>query len=108
MADFGELLREEIDRAAHKAVKELLEPLEMFPSLPQISTTREMAATMRVSDDVLRQMAKDGMPHAHAGRELRFGKAVIIEWMISGKRYYCEICDEKSANRLVKTKAEVE
>lgn len=87
-------IREEVQRA----VAEMLEPLEMFSDLPSVSTTQELARCLRVSDDIIRRMADDGMPHIHAGRELRFVKGLIVEWAITGKRYFCEVCGEKSGN----------
>lgn len=87
-------IREEVQRA----VAEMLEPLEMFSDLPSVSTTQELAKCLRVSDDIVRRMADEGMPHIHAGRELRFVKTLITEWSVAGKKYSCEICGEKSGN----------
>lgn len=87
-------IREEVRRA----VAEMLEPLKMFSDLPSVSTTQELAKCLRVSDDVIRRMADEGTPHVHAGRELRFVKALVAEWTITGKRYSCEVCGEKSGN----------
>lgn len=87
-------IREEVQRA----VAEMLEPLEMFSDLPSVSTTQELAKCLRVSDDIVRRMAEEGVPHIHAGRELRFVKTLIAEWTITGRRYFCEVCGEKSGN----------
>lgn len=85
-------IREEVRRA----VEEYLKSVEMLADLPDVSTTQELAKVMRVSDDILRRTAEDGMPHVHMGREMRFVKKLIAEWTTNGKKYPCEICEEKS------------
>jgi hypothetical protein len=59
---------------------------------------------MRVSDEVIRRMCDDGMPHTHAGRELRFVKNLLIDWTISGTRYNCVTCEEKSGKGIPEAK----
>jgi Zn-dependent peptidase ImmA (M78 family) len=96
MSNFAEILKEEIRIEARAVVTELLKPLEPFRDLPEIATTAEVAAVFRVSKEVLGRMAEDGMPHAHAGRELRFARIRLMEWTMSGKIFPCEICAKKS------------
>ena len=98
MEEVVKALHAEIREEVRRAVAEMLEPLEMFSDLSSVSTTQELAKCFRVSDDIVRRMADEGMPHIHAGRELRFVKALIAEWTITGKRYFCEVCSEKSGN----------
>lgn len=86
----------EIKAEARRAVEEFLKAVEMFADLPAISTTSEMAKVLRVSDDVVRRTAEEGMPHVHVGRELRFVKTLIADWSSTGKKFFCEVCGEKS------------
>lgn len=95
MDELIKALRAEFRAEAQKAVEEVFKPLEMMPDLPLVATTQEIAAALRVSDDIFRRMAEEGMPHTHAGRELRFVKALIVGWLATNKRYFCEICSEK-------------
>lgn len=96
MNELVKILNAEIKAEVQRTVEEFLKSVEMFSGLPSVSTTSEMAKVFRVSDDVIRRTAEEGMPHVHAGRELRFVKALIAEWTTSGKKYFCEICEEKS------------
>src|SRR5690349_16708352 len=89
---FAEFMTGQMKKAAREAVREIIEPLELFPELPPVATTPEVAAALLVSDEVLIRMAKNGMPHVHAGRELRFAKPLLINWSITGQIYYCEVC----------------
>lgn len=95
MSTFDEIFDKKIIEAVSAVFNNLSKSFDLFPDLPLIATTTETSAALRVSDDVLRRMAEDGMPHIHAGRELRFGKALIVEWMSSGKIYTYEICAGK-------------
>ncbi len=95
MSELVKILSAEIKAEVQRTVEEFLKSVEMFSDLPAVSTTHELAKVFRVSDDVIRRTAEEGMPHVHAGRELRFVKALIAEWTTSGRKYSCEICEEK-------------
>ena len=101
---FEQFMREIIREEARSVINEIITPVELYPLLPHIATTNEIAEVMRVSDEVIRRMCDEGLPHTHAGRELRFSKAMLIEWTVSGKRYNCEICAEKSGRQSPPTK----
>lgn len=96
MDELVKALSAEIKAEARRAVEEFLKAVEMFADLSGVSTTQELAKVFRVSDDVVRRTAEEGMPHVHFGRELRFVKANLVEWTTTGKRYFCEVCEEKS------------
>lgn len=97
MDELVKLLSAEIKAEARRAVEEFLKAVEMFTDLPGVSTTQELAKVLRVSDDVVRRTAEEGMPHVHVGREMRFVKTLIAEWSSTGKKFFCEVCGEKSA-----------
>lgn len=97
MDELVKVLSAEIKAEARRAVEEFHKAVEMFADLPGVSTTQELAKVLRVSDDVVRRTAEEGgMPHLHVGRELRFVKNLIAEWSSTGKRFFCEVCGEKS------------
>lgn len=96
MDELVKVLSAEIKAEARRAVEEFLKAVEMFADLPGVSTTQELAKVLRVSDDVVRRTAEEGMPHVHVGRELRFVKNLIAEWSSTGKKFFCEVCGEKS------------
>lgn len=96
MDELVKALSAEIKAEVQRAVEEFLKAVEMFADLPTVSTAQELAKVLRVSDDVVRRTAEEGMPHIHVGREMRFVKTLIAEWSSTGKRYFCEACGEKS------------
>lgn len=98
MNELVKALSAEIKAEVQRAVEEFLKAVEMFADLPAVSTTQELAKVLRVSDDVVRRTAEEGgMPHVHVGREMRFVKTLIAEWSSTGKKFFCEVCGEKSA-----------
>lgn len=96
MDELVKVLSAEIKAEARRAVEEFLKAVDMFADLPAVSTTQELAKVLRVSDDVVRRTAEEGMPHVHVGREMRFVKNLIAEWSSTGKKFFCEVCGEKS------------
>ncbi len=96
MDELVKVLSAEIKADARRAVEEFLKAVEMFADLQDVSTTQELAKVFRVSDDIVRRTAEEGMPHVHFGREMRFVKVHLVEWSATGKRYFCEVCAEKS------------
>ena len=79
MDELVKLLSAEIKAEARRAVEEFLKAVEMFTDLPGVATTQELAKVLRVSDDVVRRTAEEGMPHIHVVRELRFVKTLIAD-----------------------------
>jgi hypothetical protein len=94
-----EILDEKIKIEVRKAVEEIIKPLELFSTLPETSLTGEVADFLRVTADVVRNMAENGMPHAHAGRKMRFFKPMLIQWAMTGKVFECEFCGKKKKDR---------
>jgi excisionase family DNA binding protein len=93
-------LTEHIRAVVREEIQEFLrQQTEVLPVLPDVATVGELAHTLRVSEKTVRQMAKDGMPHVHAGRELRFWKSMIVEWQQTGKLYDCGQCGAKKNAR---------
>lgn len=100
------IIREIAREEASAVLCELTARVDIFPTLPEISTTGELADALRVSEDVLRRMCEGGMPHTHAGREFRFSKILVIEWTKTGKLFSCDICLHKTSR--LSTKSQID
>jgi excisionase family DNA binding protein len=68
--------------------------------LEDVSSTEELAKSLRCSSDVVLRMAQKGMPHTHAGREYRFHKALLIEWTRTGQNPFpCVACQTSETEK---------
>jgi hypothetical protein len=94
--DLPTILQKEIEETTRSIVKEMYAPTQLFASLPDDSILPdELASALRVELPKLYRMAQSGMPHTHLGREYRFFKPLLIEWILTGKIFSCDICAGK-------------
>jgi hypothetical protein len=90
-----EILSDKIREIAKDVIQGVLQPVELFADLPDVSKSAEVAAVFDVSTEVLHRSAENGLPHVHLGREMRFLKRLLIEHAVTGKLFYCEACRTK-------------
>ena len=91
--NLGHIINEQIRAIVREEIRKTLQQqAEFMPGLPEVATAQEVAAALRVSEAVIYSMKKEGMPHIHAGSQLRFWKALLIEWQSTGRLYHCEQC----------------
>jgi len=91
--DLPMIIHEEIKSCAREVFKELYSPTQLLSGLPEDSILpEELAGAFRVELSKIYRMAQTGMPHSHLGREYRFFKPLLIEWVLTGQEFPCGKC----------------
>ena len=74
-----------------------------------LTSPKDMALTLGTTKGSLYNLVNEGrIPHLHVGRNLRFDREVVIDWIERGGalvlgRFACPVCAENQKRRRLKT-----